>query len=251
MAAAGILLALPLAQRTARIAGVVPGHLWNLFVIALFTALIGSRLLLVAINWRDLAEHPLWMLGLASSHHPLLAGAGGLLGILAAIVYARRQRMPLLSTADALAAPVALGFALEQFGGLMAGSGFGTDATVPWAVTYTHPLAARWSGVPLGVPLHPVQAYAGIAWLTLSILLLVLLPARRQAGDNAGVALMGAGVGVFITEIWRDWHGRGVLFHGVLDGPQVAAVLFVVSGAVLLRERKGARFEERIGVSNA
>src|SRR6185437_2345700 len=244
MAAVGLLLALVLAQRTARSVGVAPQHVWNLCVIGLFAALLGSRLLLIALNWRDVVRHPLWMFGLATIHHPLLIVAGAILGGLAAWVYARSQHLRVLDTADALAAPIALGLACEQFGALLAGSSFGTDAHVPWAVVYTSPLAARWSGAPIGVPLHPVQAYAAIAFLTLSILLLILLPARRQPGDLAGAALMGAGIIVFITEIWRDWDGRGSLFHGVLDGPQLAALLLVLTGALLLRERRGALLVE-------
>ena len=106
-----------------------------------------------------------------------------------------------------------------------------------WAVTYTSPLALRWSGTPLGIPLHPVQVYAAFAYATLTVLLLVWLPARRQPGDVAGVALMGIGVAVFITEFWRDPEGRGILLQGALDGPQIAAVVLVIAGAFLLRER--------------
>jgi phosphatidylglycerol---prolipoprotein diacylglyceryl transferase len=240
MAALGVLLALMLGQRTARIAGMVPAQVWNLSIAALFAALIGSRILLLAINWRDVTQHPLWMLGLATIHHPLLVIAGMGLGGLAAFVYARWQRLPLLNTADTLAAPITLGIACEQLGALLAGSAFGTDTHVRWAVTYTNLLAARWSGAPLGVPVHPVQAYAAIAFLSLALLLLVILPARRQHGDVAGVALMGAGVIVFVTEFWRDWEGRGALFHGVFDGPQAAAIVMVLGGAVLLRKRAHA-----------
>jgi phosphatidylglycerol:prolipoprotein diacylglycerol transferase len=242
MAALGVLLALMLAQRTARIAGVLPAQVWNLCIAALLASLIGSRLLLLAINWHDVAQHPLWMVGLATIHHPLLLAAGVALGAVAAFAYARWRSLPLLSTADALAAPVAAGVACEQLGALLAGSGYGTDTHVRWAVTYTNPLAARWSGAPLGVPVHPVQAYAAIAFLTLSLLLLVLLPTRRQSGDVAGVALMGAGVVIFITELWRDWEGRGSMLRGALDGPQVAAVVMVVAGALLLRKRNNDRF---------
>jgi len=236
-----MLLALLLAQRTARIVGVAPADAWNLCVIALFAGLIGSRLLLFLVNWADVVKHPLWMLGLATIHHPLLVVAGAALGGLAAFIYARRQHLALLKTADALAAPAALGMAFEQFGALLAGSGYGSGTHVPWAVVYTDPLAARWSGVTVGIPLHPVQAYATIAFLTLSILLLVLLPALRQPGDVAGVALMGLGVTVYVTEFWRDGEGRGAILHGALDGPQAAAVLLVIAGAVLLRERGAAR----------
>ena len=152
VAALGMLLALFLAQRTARITGLHAGHVWNLCVVALFAALAGQRLLLVLLNWNDLRRHPMWVLGLAMIHHPLLAAAGAFAGVGAAVLFARWKRLPLAATADVLAAPLALGLAFEQFGALMAGAGYGTEADVRWAVTYTNPLAARWSGAPLGIP---------------------------------------------------------------------------------------------------
>jgi phosphatidylglycerol:prolipoprotein diacylglycerol transferase len=241
MAALGVLLGLFLAQRTARIAGVNAGQVWNLCVVALFTALVAQRFLLVVINWSDLRRNPSWMLRLAMIHHPLLAAAGVLAGVGSALAYVRWQRMPMATTADALAAPLAMGLGFEQLGALLAGSGYGTEAGVRWAVTYTSPLAARWSGTPLGIPLHPVQAYAALAFLILSILLLAGLTARRQQGDVAGLGLLGAGVTIFITEFWRDPEGRGVTLWGALDGPQLAAVALVLAGGLVLLERRGAR----------
>jgi phosphatidylglycerol:prolipoprotein diacylglycerol transferase len=244
VAAVGVLLALWMAQRTARIAGLDGRKVWNLCVVALFAALAGSRLLLVALNWNELRQHPMWLLGLAMIHHPLLACFGGLVAVAAAVLYGRWQRLPLWSTADALAAPVALGLAFEQLGSLLAGSGYGIEAgpgiASRWAVTYTHPLAMLWSGAPLDVALHPVQAYAALAFLTLSIFLLVWLPYRRQTGDVAGLLLLGAGVVVFSTEFWRDSEGRGALLGGSLDGPQMAAVVLVVVGGLVLLERNGS-----------
>jgi phosphatidylglycerol:prolipoprotein diacylglycerol transferase len=238
LAAIGVLLALLLAQRTARIVKVAPAHIWNLCVISLFAALLGSRLLLVAVNWRELLRHPLWILGLATIHHPLLAAAGVACGLLAALLYIRWQHMPFAAALDALAAPLVMGMAFEQFGALLAGAGFGTETSVPWAVVYTRPLAARWSGAPLGVPVHPVQAYAALVYLTLAVLLLVWLPARHQTGDAAGIALLGVGITMYVTEFWRDPDGRGQILHGALDGPQVAAIVLVAAGALLLAERK-------------
>jgi phosphatidylglycerol:prolipoprotein diacylglycerol transferase len=238
VSALGVLLALFLAQRTARIANVNAPQVWNLCVIGLFAALAGERLLLVAANWSDLRRHPGWMLGLAMIHHPLLASVGAIAGVGSATLYARWKRMPMASTADALATPLALGLAFEQLGALLSGSGYGTDATVRWAITYTDVLSARWSGTPLGIPLHPVQAYAALAFLTLSISLLLWLPEQRRHGDVAGLWLLGAGVILFITEFWRDSEGRGTLLSGALDGPQVVAILFVLAGASVLLERK-------------
>ena len=243
-AALGVLLALFLTQRTARIAGLNAAQVWNLCVVALFAALAGSRVLLVALNWTSLRIHPSWMLGLAMIHHPLLAAFGVLVAAVAALLYGRWQCLPLWTTADALAGPVALGLAFEQFGTLLAGSGYGTGTAggvgAHWAVVYIHPLAARWSGAPLGVPVHPVQAYAALAFLALSVFLLAWLPFRRQPGDVFGLLLLGAGVAVFFTEFWRDREGRGALLSGALDGPQAAAVVLVIAAGIVLLERKSS-----------
>jgi phosphatidylglycerol:prolipoprotein diacylglycerol transferase len=245
--ALGVLLALGLVLSTARVAGrgtnLDPGKVWNLCILSLFAALAAARLLLVIVNWSALRLHPAWLLGLAMVHHPLLAATGALAGTACAVWYARRSKMPLAATADALAAPLALGLAFEQLGALASGSGYGVaaDSGVTWAVTYTDPLAALWSGAPLGVPLHPVQAYAALAFLTLTLLLLIWLPAESRKGDVAGLGLMGLGTAIYITELWRDPEGRGAIpigaLHGALDGPQIAAVLLVIAGALVLRER--------------
>lgn len=240
VAALGVVLALLLAQHTARVLRLDPSHLWNLCVIALFAAMVGSRLFLLLVNWRVLLHHPSWIFMLAMIHHPLVGVAGAGAGAACAWIYARWQKLRLMAVADAVAAPLALGLAFEQTGELLSGSGYGIDAgaRLPWAVTYTDPLAARWSGTPLGIPLHPVQAYAALGFLVLTILILVLLPRLTQRGDAAGLWMMGAGVTVFISELWRDRIGRGSVFGGVLDGPQIGAIALVLAGGLLLRERK-------------
>ena len=177
-------------------------------------------------------------------HHPLVAAAGAVAGVAAGGIYARRRKLPFRATADALAPPLVLGLAFEQAGALAAGSGFGIDAGagLRWAVTYTSPLAARWSGTPLGVPLHPVQAYAALAFLTLAILLLVWLPSRRQEGEWPSMP-DGPGRGD-LPDGNLARYGRARLgARGRMDGPQIAAIAMVLAGALILRERK-RRIEE-------
>jgi len=243
LAALGVLLALLLVLRTARIAGVDSGKMWNLCVLSLFAALAAARLLLVIANWSALRLHPSWLLGIAMVHHPLLAATGAIAGAACAFWYARHNKLPFAATADALVSPLALGLAFEQLGAFAAGSGYGVEAESGFrlAVTYTNPMASLWSGTPLGIPLHPVQIYASLAFLALASLLLVWLPLARRKGDVAGLGLMGFGFVLYITELWRDPEGRGALLHGALDGPQIAAILLVIAGALLLRERKSER----------
>ena len=247
MAAAGVLLVLMFAMRTARKLGVDPNRIWNLCVLMLFTALVGSRLLLVIANWTVLRHHPLWMFSLAMVHHPLLAAIGAVIALAVAAVYVRIYHLRFRTTADVLAAPLALGLAFEQIGALLAGSGYGTGAHVPWAVTYTDPLAARWSDAPLGIPVHPVQAYAALGFFAIASGLLLGLPHRRQHGDLAGLFLAATGVVLFITEFWRDPLGRGAMFGGVIKGPQVAGIILVLAGASMLLESR----PQRIAVASA
>ncbi|MGB0075858.1 MAG: prolipoprotein diacylglyceryl transferase family protein, partial [Terracidiphilus sp.] len=117
------------------------------------------------------------------------------------------------------------------------GYGVAAGPATRWSVTYTSPLTALWSGAPLFVALHPVQVYAAMAFGALAVILYAWLPFERRRGDLAGVWLMGAGIAIYLTEIWRDPEGRGTVFRGAIDGPQIAAVAMVLAGAFVLRER--------------
>jgi phosphatidylglycerol:prolipoprotein diacylglycerol transferase len=240
LAALGVLLALGLALETATLAGLDRNQLWNLCTASVLAALAATRLLLVALNWTDLRQHPQWLLALAMMHHPLLGAAGSLAAAGTAVAFARWQKMPLRPTADALAAPLALGLAFEQVGELLAGTGYGSLAAAGfasrWAVVSTDPLAALWSGVPLGLPLIPIQACAAAGFLALAGLLFAWLPRRHQKGDLAAFGLIGGGAVVFGTEFWRNSAGRGLLLGGALNSMQAIAVAMVLAGGWLLLE---------------
>ena len=251
MAALGVLLALALLLRTARLAGLNPNPLWNLSIVALFAALVGSRLVLLALNWAVVRTHPAWLLGLALVHHPLVACIGAVFALAVAVPYMRARHLPLRPTLDALAPPVALALACEQFGALLSGSGYGIETTVRWSVVYTHALAAQWSGTPLFVPVHPVQAYAALAFLVIAISLLFAMPHRRQPGDGSGIGLLAGAAAVYFTEFFRDPEGRGVMLKGAIDGPQLASLALVLLGAILLLDRSKTRTPAPIPIANA
>ena len=239
-AALGVLLTLALAQSTARKVGLAsesaPRHAWNMIVLAVFASLAASRLLLIAMNLADLRRHPAWLLAVATVSHPLLTAAGSAGAAVAVLWYVRWARLPLAAVADSLAAPAALGMAAEQAGALLKGSDFGRDVLSPgvWAVTYTSPLAARWSGTPLGVPLYPVQAYAALGALLLACVCFGWMFLARRRGDVAGIWLLGAGSLLFVSEMYRDWEGRGVLFGGRVDIPQLVGLGLIVCGGLVL-----------------
>jgi hypothetical protein len=105
--------------------------------------------------------------------------------------------------------------------------------------SYTHPVAARWSGTPLFVPVASRPGLRGS---------LFSRHRRRPAGSGCRISVKPATAAAshsspwaspsIITEFFRDPEGRGALLNGALNGPQIASVLLVLIGAVLLRERK-------------
>ena len=147
-------------------------------------ALVGGRALYVVQNeLGTLAEHPthvlmVWMGGLSFY--------GGLIGgLLALVVFARRRGLPLLVALDVAALSAAIGQAIGHVGCLIGGDSYGIPTSLPWAVVYRNPN----SMAPLGVPLHPTQAYEAILLVILFAGLWVGREALGRVGD--GVRLTG------------------------------------------------------------
>jgi len=94
------------------------------------------------------------------------------------------------------------------------------------------------------VPLYPVQAYAALGALLLAAICFGWMFLARRRGDVAGVWLLGAGSLLFVTEMYRDWEGRGVLFDGRMDIPQLVGLGMVVCGGLLLWDWRPASLPE-------
>lgn len=237
LVALAVLTALVVSLRTAPRLRLDSNSIWNLGVLAIFTALISSRLFLVLVNLPDLRRYPRWIFNLAMMPDNILAILGLAAGALAALLYARKTRLPLLPLADCLAPAVAIGHAIELFGCFLAGSAYGSPATVPWAVIYRNWLAGAWSGTPLGTPLHPVQLYEAGTELLLGCVLFWRLSRKSQDGELAGLWLFGAGFAHFLCELFRGDMGRVELPGGFLTLTQLFAVGMVLLGGLLLRKQ--------------
>ena len=121
IAATGLISALLLSRFTAKRLDVDPERVWNLGLLGVLTALIGSRLFLIILNWADFRAHPLWMLGVVSVRsRPAMLG-GSALAIAVCAVYLRYARLPIRRTLDALAVPLALASASFSVAGLLHG----------------------------------------------------------------------------------------------------------------------------------
>lgn len=221
----------PLARRR----GLNPNKLWNLGLIAILTALIGSRLLVVVEFFSVFREHPFWVLGLAANRAaPWVQPAAILLGVAAALLYVLAEGLPFLRVLDCIAPAATIGIAIISVGAFLAGANFGLPASHAWAVTYTSPYAHFWYLTPLGIGLYPVQLYQAIALLAILTLLLLKLPRRRQDGELAGMWLFLAGLSAFFISLYRAFNPTHLVIH------QTVCIAMVLASTALLIQRKSS-----------
>jgi phosphatidylglycerol:prolipoprotein diacylglycerol transferase len=232
----GLLLAtaylsgLQLALWRARRAGLDPNKVMDLGIWVIVSALVGAKLLLVVLDFDYFVQHPGEIFSLVRS-----AGVfyGGLIAALAVGFWLiRRYRLPFWTTCDLFAPGIALGHTVGRLGCFAAGCCFGRETHVPWAVTFTNPLATQF-GTPLGVPLHPTQLYESAAELLILLGLIALERRGRQfPGRTFWAYLALYAVSRFLIEAFRG-DERGLVL-GTLSTSQFISVLLLPLSVVML-----------------
>ena len=232
--AAVYLAGLQLAVMRARRAGVDPARVMDLGIYLIIAALVGAKLMLVAVDFNYFRQQPRELLSLVR--------AGGVFygGLIAAFATAywlvRRYKLAFWPTADLMAPGIALGHVIGRLGCLMAGCCYGRPTSVPWAITFRDSAAAVNVGTPLAVPLHPTQLYDAGAELV--ILIALLLTERRGKpfpGRTFWLYVLCYAVSRFIIEFYRG-DPRGILM-GVSTSQFVSLVLIPAGVFMLWRLR--------------
>jgi len=234
--ALGMVAALLMVLQTAKRLDLPKEKLWNLTILALLTALLASKLLMVATHLWLFRAHPFWVLGLTPRYNPWIPGASAAIGVAGGWLYLMAEGLPLRRTLDALAPAAALGLGLRAVGAFVAGAQFGTPTRMAWAVSYHSLQSALWYHTPLDRPLQPVQLYSAALCFVLFAALLAWLPRRTQQGEVAGVWLFIYGVGSFFLQFYRGDVSAMALFTPV----QWVSLVMVVTGAALLWKHKPA-----------
>ena len=200
--AASYLLGLWLAMRRAKKWGLDANRILDLGIYIIIAALVGAKLLLLIVDFDQFSSSPGDLLSLARSGGVFYGGL--ILAVVVGFWYISRHRLPFWTTCDVFAPGIALGHVTGRLGCLAAGCCYGRPTDVPWAITFTSPLAAANVGTPLGIPLHPTQVYeAGAELLILVLLLVTERRGRAFAGRTFWAYMFLYAVSRFIVEIYR------------------------------------------------
>jgi phosphatidylglycerol---prolipoprotein diacylglyceryl transferase len=238
--AAAYLAALQLAVVRARRQGLDGSRVMDLGIYLIIAALVGAKLMLVLVDFRYFMSQPGELLSLVRAGGVFYGGL--ITAVVVAIWLVRRYGLPLWTTADLFAPGIALGHVIGRFGCLLAGCCYGRPTDVPWAVTFTDPVAAANVGTPLGVPLHPTQVYdAGAELIIMILLLLTERKGRVFAGRTFWLYILLYGVSRFVVEMFRGDERGAVLGLPTSQFISVVAVPLAIGMLVWLRARASTR----------
>ncbi len=226
------LIGLQLAVSRGRARGLDGNRVMDLGIAIIVAALIGAKLLLFFVEFDHFAEDPAELWTLLRSGGVFYGGL--LLAVGVAFWYMKRHGMPLWTTCDAFAPGIALGQAVGRVGCLLAGCCYGQPTDLPWAVTFTDPLAASNVGTPLGIGLHPTQLYESLA--ALFILIFLLIWERKSymfAGRTFWTYLLLYPTARFVIEFYRG-DPRGTVFDLLSTSQFVSVMIVPLSIAMLI-----------------
>ncbi len=190
-AAAGLVCALWLSQRTALRAGLPPSKLWDAGMFAILAAFIASRALLIVSDPKAFLHYPLLILAL-----PSLTYSGIAITIILTFLWLRLKHLSVLAVADAWAPCGAILWAFLSQGHFIEGTDAGMPTKLPWGI--------RTPGDHVFGPVHPVQLYAFVLALLLCLFLLNRLRRTHRAGQIAAYGLFCGGALSFLLDTVRQ-----------------------------------------------
>ncbi len=210
-------------------------------------SLVGAKLVLFLSNIGYYVSYPRELFSLARSGGVFQGGLT--FGVIYALWYFRRKKIPTWPTADIIAPALALGHGFGRIGCFSAGCCYGSECTAPWAVVFNNEYASELTGVHLHTPLHPVQLYEAVLNFLNFAVLFVILKKKTFDGQVFAFYIINYSVIRFAVEYFRGDHSdniyfiRGASAFSSLSLPQLFCLLGLVAGAVLavvLKRRKSA-----------
>jgi len=230
--AAAFIAGIWITSRNAKKAGINPDTIWNMGLLVIFSALVGSKILLLLSDFQFYSQNFREIFSLSTLRSAGVYYGGLLLALAAAGLFIAKKRLPLWTVADFAAPGIALGQAIGRLGCLSAGCCYGKPTHLPWGITFTNQYAYSNVGVTLNTPLHPTQIYESVGTLALFLFLMWRLSRKHAAGQIILEYLTLYAFLRFVIEIFRG-DDRGFILYGLLSTSQFIAILTVLGSVAV------------------
>jgi len=239
MMAVGVVAALWFVMVQAKKQGYDTNKLADAAFWIILVSLLGAKLILLFGKFSYYLKNPGELLSLARSGGVFQGGLT--FGIIFAIIYFRKKKIPLWPTADIVAPAIALGHGFGRIGCFSASCCYGRECSLPWAVVFKNEYAHQLTGIPLNIPLHPVQLYESALNFLNFFVLFMILKTKKFDGQVFSFYIINYSIIRFFTEYFRGDHAentyliRGETALSSLSLPQFYCLIGLVAGIVLLQ----------------
>lgn len=217
----GIIAAIFLSWYLAKKKGKDGQVILNMAFYLIIAGLVGARLWEVIFSWDYYSGHPgeifaVWQGGLSVQ--------GGIIGgMIAAVVYTKKQKLSFWEYADIMAPGVILGQAIGRVGCYLTGCCYGLPVSSGWGVIY--PEGTDAFNVFGATPLMPVVLYEAAWDMAVMGLLLFLLFRKPFHGFIATLYFALYAAGRFILEFYR---ADSLLIMGGLKAAQITSLITLI-----------------------
>jgi phosphatidylglycerol---prolipoprotein diacylglyceryl transferase len=232
--AVAFLVGLSVSARAARRQQVDPAKIYDLGLYIAISALVGSKALLLITELGYYLDHPGEIFSLATLRSGGVYYGGFILAVIVGVTMAKRHKLPVWRVADCAAPGIALGQSIGRLGCFAAGCCYGKPTSSIFGVTFTNPYSHETVGVPLMVPLHPVQIYESVASLILFFILWEWIKRKQFDGQVFILYLALYSCMRFVIEFFRGDAERGFVLGGLLSTSQSISLMLIIVAVVLL-----------------
>lgn len=228
--ASAVLMGVTLSQALASRRNINPDLLSDLAIWLVIAAIPSARLYYVLFQWQEYSQHPeqilaIWKGGIAI--HGAVIG-----GVLAALIFARLQRVSFWQLADLVAPSLILGQAIGRWGNFFNSEAFGRPTDLPWKLYI--PPERRPPGFEEISYFHPTFLYESLWNLMVFAILIGLFfwglktKSKLRVGTLFLVYLIAYSCGRF----WIEGLRMDSLMLGPLRIAQVVSLVQIVLGTL-------------------
>jgi len=226
--ASAVLIGVSLSQYLAKRRNVDPNILGDLAIWLVIAAIPSARVYYVLFEWKQYAQHPdqiiaIWNGGIAI-HGAILGGT------LAAIIFARLQKISVWQLADLVAPSLILGQAIGRWGNFFNSEAFGDPTDLPWKLYI--PLERRPLNFANYEYFHPTFLYESL-WNLMVFGILITLFFRGLKGSprlKVGTIALVYMVAYSCGRVWIEGLRTDSLMIGPLRIAQIVSLTAITLG---------------------